>query len=155
MNPQYEKQLEASVRRELDTLGEMPAPPALAHRIMRVIGQRSAAPWYRCAWQTWPMPARAAALVGLLLVFASICLGVNHAITAGLVNLSDWLTSIGALWTALSVIANTTFTFVGRLGTPTIIVGFAMFFTACATCVGLGTAYVRLALRLSVNEIEK
>ena len=41
MNVEYEKQLEASVRRELNALGELEAPPEIARRVMRVIEQRA------------------------------------------------------------------------------------------------------------------
>ena len=42
MNAEYEKQLEAGIRRELDALGELEAPPEIARRVMRVIEQRAA-----------------------------------------------------------------------------------------------------------------
>ena len=37
MNPQFEKQLEASVRRELDALGELPAPPLGPEEVDRML----------------------------------------------------------------------------------------------------------------------
>src|ERR1019366_6589258 len=53
MNSEYEKQLEAVVRRELDALGELEAPPEIARGVMRVIEQCAALPWYRREWQGW------------------------------------------------------------------------------------------------------
>src|SRR5262245_38583435 len=100
MNPQYEKQLEASVRRELDALDELPAPPALANRIMRAIEQRAAVPWYRQSWSTWSFPLQATALTALLLAFGGLCFGAWE-ITHGATNsgwLSNWIADASAIW---------------------------------------------------------
>ena len=78
MNPEFEKQLAAKVQQELNTLGELSAPPALAGRVLRAIEQRSAAPWYRCAWQTWPLAMQGVSLVALVLLFGGICFGVGE-----------------------------------------------------------------------------
>jgi len=155
MNPQYEKQLEASVRQELDTLGELPAPPALANRIMRVLEQRATAPWYRRAWPTWPLGLRLASLVLLLGTFGGLCFGgwaLSHALTT-MEQTSSWFADAQALWRTVGVLGNIVSTFVNRLGTGVIVTGLALLFTACAMCIGLGSACVRLALRPASNRI--
>ena len=153
MNPQYEKQLEACVRRELEALNELPAPPALANRIMRAIEQRAAAPWYRQSWSVWPVELRVASLTVLLLAFGGLCAGawmVTHDLAA-----PDWLTSgvadVSAIWRAVEVLVSTAASLISRLGVGVLAMGAAMIFGAWVTCIGLGTAYVRLAMRPAVN----
>ena len=153
MNPEYEKQLEAGVRRELDALGELSAPPALANRIMRAIEQRATAPWYRQSWAAWPLSLRVASLTVLLLAFAGLCLGgweLTHA-TTGQGWFSSGLAEAGALWRTLGVLANTAVSLISRLGTGVIIGVVALIFASWAACIGLGTAYVRLAMRPALN----
>ena len=58
MNPDYDKQLEAAISRELKALPELAAPAALASRVMAAIEQRARVPWYRRSWQTWPVALR-------------------------------------------------------------------------------------------------
>ena len=153
MNPDYEKQLEACVRRELSSLGELPAPSGLAGRIMRAVEQRAAVPWYRQSWSTWSVAWRAASLTALVLAFGGLCAGawiVTHDIST-----PSWLTSgvadASAIWRALEVLASTTASLIGRLGFGVLAMGAAMIFGAWATCIGLGTAYVRFAMRPAVN----
>ncbi len=155
MNPDYEKQLEARVQRELDSLGELNAPPALANRIMRVLEQRAATPWYRRAWPTWPLGLRIASLVLLLGAFGGLCLGtwgLTHAVTT-MEQTSTWFAAAQALWRTVGVLGNVAVTFTDRLGAGVIVTGLALLFTACAVCIGLGSACVRLALRPATNRI--
>jgi hypothetical protein len=153
MNPQYEKQLEASVRRELETLGELPAPPALANRILQVIEQRSTAPWYRRAWPTWSLALRAASLVVLLGVFGGLCYGVWELDRAAVAqSLSGgWFADLSALWRTVGVLLNVACTFISRLGAGVIASGMALMFVSCVACIGLGSACVRLANVTSVK----
>lgn len=151
MNPQPEKQLEAAIRRELDTLGELHAPPALAQRILQVIAQRAAAPWYRRAWPTWPLALRMASLVFLMAVFVGLSLGAwEIARGAGLFPAGNWFADAGALWRTCGVLANLPGTILGGFGMGVIVTSLGLLFAACVACLGLGSACVRLAL----NKIE-
>lgn len=155
MSPQYEKQLEASVRRELEALGEVPAPSALANRILAAIEQRAAAPWYRQSWATWPVGLRLSSLAVLLLAFAGVCFGAWQ-LTQGAMPpswLSGWYADLCALWRTVGVLADTTVTLFSRIGTGFIIGVVAVMFTAWVMCIGLGTACVRLAMRPALNRI--
>lgn len=155
MNPDYEKQLEASVRRELDALGDLSAPPALTNRIMRVLEQRAAAPWYRRAWPTWPLGLRLASLVLLLGTFGGLCFGawgLTHAVTT-VEPTSVWFADAKALWRTVGVLGNIVSTFTSRLGTGIIGTGLALLFVASALCIALSSACVRLALRPATNRI--
>ena len=78
MSPDYEQKLEAAIRRELNTLDELPAPAGLEARVLRAIEQRATAPWYRRAWPNWPQPLQIASAIGLLVAFAGLCFGAWH-----------------------------------------------------------------------------
>jgi hypothetical protein len=150
MNAEYEKQLEASVRRELNALGEWEAPPEIVRRVMRVIGQRAAAPWYRREWQTWPLALRCVSLVGLLAAFAFLCLGSwqlvhSAALTPAAREVSGWYGLVNAVWNAAMVLATALALAFRSLG-PAVLIGTVVMLLICyATCVGLGTVYWRLA----------
>lgn len=155
MNPEYEKQLEARVRRELDVLGELPAPPALANRILRALEQRAAAPWYRQPWSAWSPALRVASLAILLLAFGGLCLG-GWELTQGATGQSwfgGWFAAVGALWQTLVVLINTAVRLVSQLGHGVLVIGGTLMFASCVVCIGLGTAYVRLAMRPATNGI--
>jgi hypothetical protein len=151
MNPDYEKQLEAAIDRELKGLGELSAPATLASRIMRTLEQRAALPWYRRAWQTWPMAWQAASLTAMLVVFGGVCFGVVElfqaaSATAPAHQVGGWLASVGAVFKTVAVLAEAVVLAVRQLGVTLLIgciVGIAM---AYAACIGLGTAWMRLAL---------
>lgn len=152
MNPQYEKQLEASVRCELDALGEMPAPPALANRILRAIEARAATPWYRQSWTAWPLALRTASLSILLLAFGGLCwAGWQLPQGATGLEVGGWFEAANTLWRTLVVLADTTVSLVNRLGSGVITVGAILMFVSWVACIGLGTAYVRLAMRPARN----
>lgn len=155
MNPDYEKQLAARVQRELDALGELPAPPALANRILQQIAVRPAAPWYRRAWPTWPLRLRFASLTLLLGAFGGICFGaweLTHAVNS-MGQTSSWFADAQALWRTVGVLGNIVSTFVNRLGAGVIVTGLALLFIAGATCIALSSACVRLALRPATTKI--
>lgn len=150
MNSDYEKQLAASVQRELNTLGELSAPGGLAARIMGSIQQRAAAPWYRRAWQTWPRPQRIVALAVMLTLFAGLCVGSWQfgqsdllADTLGLIG--ERLSVLNVLWGAMSALGNAMTLAIQSIH-PLVMIGGAVVLLACyAACMGLGTVCVRLA----------
>ena len=150
MNAEYEKQLEAGIRRELDALGELEAPPEIARRVMRIIEQRAAAPWYRREWQTWPLALRGGSLAGLLAAFAFICFGSLRlaqfaALTPAAREVSGWFSLADAVWRVVNTLANALELAFRSLG-PAVLIGGAVMLLFCyATCLGLGTIYWRLA----------
>jgi hypothetical protein len=155
MDPQYEKQLEACVRRELDALGELPAPPALANRIMQRLTTQPAAPWYRRAWPTWSQGLRFASLLVLFAAFSGMCFGIvalvqvitTHELTSG------WISDVQALWRTAGVLGSIGCSFYDLLSTTTIVTGLALLFTAAVICFGVGSVCIRFALRPAAHRI--
>ena len=151
MNSEFEKQLAAKVQQELNSLGELSAPPALAGRVLRAIEQRTTAPWYRCAWQAWPLALQGISLVALLALFGGICFGVGELSHVAIVSpagqqAGEWFAWLGVLCKTGGVLADALTTAFRHLGTG-ILIGCGLTLLATyAACVGLGTACVRLAL---------
>ena len=150
MDPNYEQKLEAAVRRELNTLGELPAPSGLEARILRAVEQRATAPWYRRAWPTWSQPLQVASAIALLLAFTALCFGAWHftqtsAFAAVSEKLSGAFGCFGLFQRTLGLLVDSVGLAVGRLG-PGVLAGVALALAAAyAVCAGLGTVYVRLA----------
>ena len=150
MNAEYEKQLEAGIRRELNALGELEAPPEIARRVMRIIEQRAAAPWYRREWQTWPLALQAGSLVGLLAAFVLLCYETSQlahfaTLTPAAHEVSGWFSLADAVWHAVNVLASALGLAFHSLS-PAVLIGSAVMLLFCyATCLGLGTIYWRLA----------
>lgn len=153
MNPQYEQQLEACVRRELDALGDLSAPPALANRIMQQLAAQPAAPWYRRAWPTWSLGLRFASLFVLFAMFAGFCYGAvglvglvtTHEVTSG------WIADAQALWRIAGVLGSIGCSFYDLLSPATVVTGLALVFTAAAICLGVGSVCIRFALHPAAN----
>ena len=150
MNAEYEKQLEAVIRHELDALAELEAPPEIARRVMGVIEQRAALPWYRREWQTWPLALRAGSLAGLVATFACLCFGTAQlarfaTLTPAAREVSGWFSLANAAWNAVNVLTNAMGLAFRSLG-PAVLIGSAVLLLFCyAACLGLGTIYWRLA----------
>lgn len=151
MNPDYEKQLEAIVDRKLKGLGELSAPAILVSRIMRTLERRATLPWYRRAWQSWPVTRQVASLTTMLVVFGGICFGVvgltqAASATAPAHQISGWLASLGAIFKSLEVLVGVVVLAVRQLGMAWLMGSIVGISLAYAACIGLGTAWIRLAL---------
>jgi hypothetical protein len=151
MNPHQEKQLEAAIDRRLKALPELHAPRTLLPRVMTVIEQRAAVPWYRRAWQTWPLALQAGSLAALLAMFGGLCIGgwqLTHSAGAGAATqeINGWLAAANMVWRTLSVLGNAVVLAVQRLGTGFIVACVVLALVCYAVSLGLGTVSVRLAL---------
>ncbi len=150
MNAEYEKQLEAGVRRELNALGELEAPAEIARRVMRVIEQRAAKPWHQRAWQTWPLAFRAVSFAGLLAAFSFLCFGswrLGHfaSLTSAAREVCGWFSLADTVWSAVNALVTALVLAFRSLG-PSVLLGSVVMLLICyAACVGLGTVYLRLA----------
>jgi len=151
MNPEYEKQLEARIDRELKELGELPAPRAFASRVLGAIERRAALPWYRRSWQTWPAAWQWTSLAVLLVMFGGLCWGGweltrSATVTAGAPEVAGRFAGLGVFWRTLNALGSAVSVVVQGLGTGYIAGGVLALFLAYVSCIGLGTVYVRLAM---------
>jgi hypothetical protein len=150
MNPDYDKQLEAAISRELKALPELAAPNALASRVMAAIEQRARAPWYRSSWQTWPVALQATSLVVLLALFGGLCFGgwqlsQTGPVTLALHRAGEWVSGLGVIQNTFNVLVNAAVVVVKKLGTGFVVACLVMVGTGYAMCIGAGTVYYRLA----------
>ena len=150
MNENENSQLEAAVDRELKALPDLRAPQRLLPRVMAVIEQRAGLPWYRRAWQTWPLPLQVVSMLVLLVAFAGLCFGSwqlvqGPAAAAATSEASGWFRMLNTSLSTLGVLANALVLAVRSLG-PLVLSGIVMaLLLGYAACVGFGTLYVRLA----------
>lgn len=150
MNVEYEKQLEAGIRRELAVLGELEAPPGIAGRVLQQIERRARTPWYRREWQTWPIVLRTCSLIGLLAAFSFLCfessrLSYYARLTPAVREVSGWFSLADAFWGAGNTLASALGLAFRSLGPAVLIGGAALILFCYAACLGLGTIYWRLA----------
>jgi hypothetical protein len=150
MNPDYDKQLEAAINRELKALPELAAPGALANRVMAALGQRARVPWYRRSWQMWPVVPQAAALVVLLALFGGLCFGgwqlsQAEATSFALHRVGEWFSGLSMIGNTFSVLASAAVLVAKKLGTGFIVTCLVAVGIGYAACIGLGTVYFRLA----------
>jgi hypothetical protein len=78
MNPNYEKQLEAEISRQLKNLPELRAPESLVPGVLAAVERRSSRPWYRCSWWQWPVTLRVASAIALFALLAWLPLVGGH-----------------------------------------------------------------------------
>jgi hypothetical protein len=150
MNPDYDRQLEAAISRELKVLPELAAPDALASRVMAEIEQRARIPWYCRSWQAWPAALQAASLVVLLALFGGLCLAgwklsQTEDTTFALHRVEEWFSGLGLIGNTFNVLVSAAVLVVKKLGTGFIITCLVAAGIGYAMCVGLGTVYFRLA----------
>jgi hypothetical protein len=151
MNLDNEQQLARRIDRELKALGELEAPAALASRVLRAIELRMPAPWYRRAWQTWPVAWQAASLATMVALFAGICLGLPllaHAATATSAadKVGEWTSGFGFVWRTLNVLVGAVAASVKQIGTTWIIGGLALVAVMYAGGLSVGAAFLRVGL---------
>jgi hypothetical protein len=150
MNPDYNKQLEAAISRELKALPELTAPAVLANRVMAALEQRARVPWYRHSWQMWPVALQAAALFVLLVLFGGLCvagweLSQAEATTLALHRVGEWFSGLSMIENTFKVLVSAAVLVVKKLGTGFIVTCLVAAGIGYAMCVGLGTVYFRLA----------
>ena len=150
MNPEYEKELEAAIDRELKGLPELPAPDTLASRVMEAIESRAKVAWYRQPWEMWPAPLRMGSLALLLALFGGLCFGgwrlaQGESFIGATHKLGQWLAGVSALGNTLSVLLGAVVLAVKQLGTGFLVAALMAVAVGYAVCLGLGTVCVRIA----------
>ncbi len=150
MNSNYEKDLELEIDRELKNLSELRAPSTLAARVMAAIQTPAHAPWYRRSWQAWPVWVQYLSLGTMLALFAAVGfelwkLQQYAAMSRPAHEVAGWFAVAGALWNAVSAVFSALVFVVKQFGTGIIIGCLAGLALAWATCLGLGTFWLRLA----------
>jgi hypothetical protein len=150
MHSEFEKRLEEQIDRELKALPDLPAPATLSRRVLASIQARVRVPWYRRAWQTWPIGLQAASLALLLALFGGLCfagwqLQRMHGYDLVLQESGSLFSGVISLCDAFLSVCGALVLVVRKLGNGVLIAGLAAMGLAWAACLGLGTACVKLA----------
>jgi hypothetical protein len=147
----YEQRLAERIDCELKALPELPAPPALAGRILSAVARRAARPWYRQPWPAWPVPVQAASVPALLVLCSGLCWGMfvlarTLAAVPAFQHLTANAAGLRVIWRTLSVLGDAAILCCRHVG-PGVFAGIlAALFLAYAACIGLGTLSLRLAI---------
>jgi hypothetical protein len=150
MNPDYEKQLESDIDRELQLLPELQAPAELTSRVMERVRLQASGEWYRQPLQNWPLAYRATGLAVLVSVFCLICLvlwAIPYSVQfdAAKQNVTQWLAPVTALFQTAKVLCATLLSTAKYVNTWFLVAWAAIALIAYAMCVGFGTALFRYA----------
>jgi hypothetical protein len=148
MNSEYETELE--IERELKGLPELKAPATLARRVMLKIQERRSVRWYNQPWQAWPVALRVTALAVLLTMFGGLCVAswqLTRAagVSAAMQEVSSLFSGLTTIWNTFNVLLGTIVLVAKHFGTGFIIGCVLIAGVGYSLCLGLGTAYVRLA----------
>ena len=150
MNPDYEQQLETDIDRELKALPMLVAPSALISRVISAIEERTALPWFRCAWTAWPLALRAASLLTLALMFGGVCFGgwkLSHIGSAVVSQrFGGFLSLLSALSDVLLVLLAAVARVLHQLGPLSLLAYVAALTLGIMTCLGLGSLGMKVAL---------
>ena len=151
MNSDYDKLLEREIDRELKRLPNLQAPETLARRVMHVLGERAALPWYRQSWVAWPGPVRAVAFSLLAVMFAGLCIRTwqltqLESVANAIHQVGGWFAGVGRVWNVVNVLISTALLVVKQLNTGLLIGCLAALAVGYAMCLGLGAVYLRLGM---------
>jgi hypothetical protein len=147
MKDDLEKELETEIGRALRGLPDLAAPPGLLTQTMRAL--EKPAPRRVQPWTTWPVSARIAFFVLALAAMAAGVVGLR-AVEPGLLAaasrfLAPAVAGVACFWSVLSALTGAVALAAEHLGKGFMLACLVLAAGACATCVGLGTVFVRLA----------
>jgi len=141
--------LEALIDAELKKLSPIPAPARLVPRVLSIIEARAQAPWWQRAWWDWPLSARAAFIVLSLALVAAFSGGgfvFGNEFTTYSQRATDSLTLGGRFEESLAPLTNAA-GLLWEKGRSFALCALAVAGVMYLTCLGLGTACVRSALK--------
>ena len=150
MDPDYDKNLESEIDRELKELGELQAPDSLMRRVFTVLEDRAELPWYRRRWLYWPLGWQCAAASLLLVLVVGLGIGSllllrTDSIANALQPIQVWLSGLSAAGHAIGVLANAGGLLFKQLGTGLIAACLVAAALLYAIGIGLGSLCFRLA----------
>jgi len=149
MKPQLDAKLAALVDRQLKSLPELAAPLTLAPRVMAAIAARTAVSPAR-GWQTWSLALRVASFACLAAIFLGLCFGGWHvtqssAVTNATQEVHGLLALLKTLTSVLEAVLGALVLVVKQLGPIWLSLIAAVVLAGWISCLGLGTAFARLA----------
>jgi hypothetical protein len=151
MHPEQQRELEQEIDQALRGLPDLQAPASLRARVMLAIERRRALRWYNQPLQNWPMPLRVTAIAILLGLFGGLCfaswrLTRAAGVSAAMQEIGGMFSGVTTVWNVVNTLLSAIVMVVKHLGTAFMIGCLVIAALGYAMCLGLGTAWVRLAL---------
>ncbi len=150
MKPELDPRLEAQLDHALKSLPPIEAPAGLAPGVLAILAARARQPWWERAWWDWPLSAKAAFLV-LTVAVAGLLAGGGLFFGEGAesygIGLLDWLHPFVTLMEILAPLASAGLLVWETIGEPFLIYGALCIGALYLTCLGMGTACFRYALK--------
>jgi hypothetical protein len=149
MPPEFDPKLERIIDQELRKLPDLPAPQTLAPRVLAAIRARAAKPWWQQSWWNWPLAAQVAfvavaiAIAGL---FTQSGWMVDDSVRSYSQQVTEQATTLSAFLDKLQPLVNV-FAVLWQKGQPLLLYAVALAMALYLACVGVGTIFVRVALR--------
>ena len=151
MQPEFDPKLEAILDQELRKLPDVPAPQTLAPRVMARIRAREKKPWWQQSWWNWPLAAQAAFLVIVLAIvglFTQSGLMVDDSVRSYSQQVTEQASTLSMLLDSFAPLLNA----VGLLwqkAQPFLLYALVLALGLYLACVGVGTMFVRVAIKRS------
>ena len=149
MQPEADPKLEAIIHQELRKLPDLRAPQGLASRVMAAIEARATRPWWQQSWWNWPVAAQASFLLIAVAVAALFSYSgwvvdesvrsYSQQVTEQASRVSAFLDIFQPLLDAVVVLA--------QKAQPLLLYALALAGALYLACIGVGTIFVRAALR--------
>lgn len=152
MTPEFDPKLESLLDAELKKLPPIAAPASLLPNVMSAIAARARLPWWQRAWWDWPLTAKAAFLLLALAIVGAFSSG-GVMLDEGVSNYSQQVVErfgpFASLWETVLTILNAVRSVLEKIGQPLLLYAATFIGLLYLTCLGLGTACVRFALKRS------
>jgi hypothetical protein len=150
MNSEHETELEFEIDQELKGLPDLEAPETLSRNVILAIERRRSLRWYNKPWQNWPVTLRISALAVLSIMFGALCVAswqLTRAAgaSAAFEEVSGIFSGLATVWNIINVLLGAVGLVFRHFGTGFMVACVAIAGLGYALCVGLGTAWVRLA----------
>jgi F0F1-type ATP synthase membrane subunit c/vacuolar-type H+-ATPase subunit K len=149
MQPEFDPKLEAFVHQELRKLPDLPAPPTLASRVLAAIRARENKPWWQQSWWNWPLAAKAAFLVMAVAIAAAFTHSgwiVDDSVRSYSQQVTEQASTFSAFLDHFQPLLNA-FVVLWQKAQPFLLYALAVGLVLYLASVGVGTMFVRVALR--------
>jgi hypothetical protein len=148
--PGPDAELARQVDAALKALPPLPAPASLAPRVLAELRARAALPWWRRAWWDWPVAAKAAFIVLAVALAGALGGGswmMSNEVTAYSRQVGEQIAPLTGSWEWLAPLGAAGSTLWRTVGLPVALGLAALGALAYLACLGLGTVFVRFALK--------
>lgn len=149
MQPEFDPKLERIIDQELRKLPEVPAPRTLAPRVLAAIRARETKPWWQQSWWNWPLAAQVAFLIIAVTIaglFTQSGLMVDNSVRSYSQQVTEQANTLSAFLDNFQPLLNA-FSVLWQKAQPLLLYALAVAMALYLACVGVGTIFVRAALR--------